>query len=72
LLDALLHRLARCRRDLELHRALGLVLHHDGASSDLVAMADVSYPEGHKITATQLTLNGALWPTILPLFHGSR
>src|SRR5215471_18154897 len=57
LLDPLLHRLARRGCDLELHWALGLVLHHHSASCDLVAVADVSYPEGDKITATQLAVD---------------
>ena len=41
LLHPLLHGFARGRGDLELHRALSLVLHDHGARSHLVAMANV-------------------------------
>jgi predicted peptidase len=36
---------------------LGFVLHHDSAGWDLPAVADVSHPEGDKITATQLAFD---------------
>ena len=42
LLDPFLHSHAGRRRDLKLHRALGLVLYHHCARCNLVAMADVS------------------------------
>ena len=43
------HRFARRRSDLELDRALGLVLQHDGARCDLLAMTDVAHPkDGHE------------------------
>ena len=98
LLDPVLDGVARCLRDLELHRALGLVLQHYGATCHLVAVADVTDLETNQVASAQLavglkrassrarpsiwrrtrsaqmslSLNGAFWPTILPLFHGSR
>ena len=75
-------------RDLELNRVLSLVLHDHGARRYLLAMADVPDLEADQIAAASLavgpqveegqlthlslSLNGAFWPTILPLFHGSR
>jgi hypothetical protein len=56
LLDPLLYPIARRGRDLELYGALSLVLHHDSASGDLIAMADVSYPQGDEVTATELAV----------------
>lgn len=41
LLDSLLHSFAGRGCDLELHRALSLVLHHRGASGHLITVADV-------------------------------
>ena len=57
LLDPFLHSVAGCRRDLELHRTLRLVLHHHRARCHLVAMADVSDLETDEITAAELAVD---------------
>ena len=57
LLDPLLHSLAGRLRDLELHRALRLVLHHHGAGCNLVAVADVPDLETDKVTTAQLAVD---------------
>lgn len=44
-------------RDLELHWALGLVLHHDGAARHRIAMANISHLERYEVTATQLAVD---------------
>ena len=56
-LDPRLHGLPGRRRDLELHGSLGLVLHDDGARSDLVAMADVPDSEAQQVAAAQLAVD---------------
>jgi len=55
--DPCLHGLASGLRDLELHRALGLVLHDDGAWCHLVAMAHVPDLEGNEVASPQLAID---------------
>jgi hypothetical protein len=43
--------------DLELHGALGLVLHHSGARRNLVSMTDVSDLEGDEIAPAKLAVD---------------
>ena len=49
LLDPLLDSVARCGRDLELNRALSLVLHDDGPRCHLVTVADVPDLEAESV-----------------------
>jgi hypothetical protein len=44
--------------DLELHGALGLLLHDHGPSRDLVAMGHVEDPKLHQIAGAELRVNG--------------
>jgi hypothetical protein len=57
LLDPRLHGVACRSRDLELDRALGLVLHHHGAGCYLVAVADVSDLEADEVAAAQFAVD---------------
>ena len=57
LLDPLLHCVAGRLRDLELHRALRLVLHHHSARCDLIAVAYVLDLETDEVTAAQLAVD---------------
>lgn len=57
LLDPRLQRIPGGLGDLELNRALGLVLHDDGARRHLVTMAHVPYPEGDEIAAAQFAVD---------------
>lgn len=45
---------------LELHRALGLVLHDDCARCHVVSVAHVPYPEGNEVATTKLTIDTQL------------
>lgn len=71
LLDPLLHGITGGRRDLELHRALGIVLHHHGAGCDLVAMANVPHFEADEVTAAKLAVDSQVEESKLahPTFH---
>lgn len=60
LFDPSLQGVAGSCRDLELDRALGLVLHYDRACRDWVAMADVSDLEGEEIASAQLTVDAQI------------
>ncbi len=57
LFDPSLQGVAGSCRDLELDRTLCLVLHHDRARRDLVAMKDVSDLEGDEIASAELTVD---------------
>lgn len=48
---------SRRRSDLELDRALRLVLHHDGTGRHLVSMADVADLEGDEIAAPKFAVD---------------
>src|SRR4030095_3030958 len=60
LLDPLLHGIPSCRSDLELHRALRLVLHHHGAGCHLIAVADVPDLEANEVAATELAVDAEI------------
>jgi len=60
LLDPLLHRIPGGRCDLELHRALGLVLHHHGTGCHLVAVADVPDLEADEVAAAKLAVDSQI------------
>jgi hypothetical protein len=47
-------------RDLELHRAMGLVLHRGCASSHLFPMANIAALQGHKVAPSQLAVNAEI------------
>jgi len=49
--------LAGRRRDLELHRALRLALHCDGAGCHLIDVTDVPNPEADQVAAAQLAVD---------------
>jgi hypothetical protein len=57
LLDPSLQSVTGGPRDLELHRALGLVLHDEGAASYLIPMAHVPNLEGDKVASAQLAVD---------------
>ena len=57
LLDPLLYGVSGGRRDLELHWALGLVLHHDCAGCHLVAMTNISDLQADKVAAPELAVD---------------
>src|SRR4051812_28043091 len=52
-----LQRISRGLRNLELHRALGLVLHDDGARAHLLAVAYVPDLERDEIAAAELAVD---------------
>ena len=58
LLDPLLYSVSGRRRDLELHRALGLVLHDDNAWRNLASVGNVLNPKRHQVAATQFAIDG--------------
>jgi uncharacterized protein (DUF2336 family) len=60
LLDPLLHGLARRRRDLKLHRALGFVLHDDRARGHPLAVAHVPDLEADKVATAQLAVDAKI------------
>ena len=55
--DPHLHSIPGRRRDLELHWALGLVLHDDGACRNLVAMADIPDFESDEVASAKLAVD---------------
>ena len=57
LLDPPLHGLAGHAGDLELNRALRLVLHHDGPGRDLVPVTDVPDSQADQVAASQLAVD---------------
>jgi len=57
LLDPLLYSVSGRRRDLELHRALGLVLHDHRARCHLVAVADVPHLQTDQVAAAELAVD---------------
>ena len=71
LLNPLLYSVSGRRRDLELHRALGLVLHHHGASCHLITVADVPDLEADEVAAAQLAVESQVEKGKLadPAFH---
>jgi hypothetical protein len=72
LLDPLLHGLAGRRRDLNLHRALGLVLHYHGAYCHLVAVADVPELEADKVLSSECALGQLPWPRPIGLSYRAK
>jgi beta-keto acid cleavage enzyme len=52
-----LERCAHRRRDLELDRALCLVLHDSGSGGHLIAMGEIADLQAHKIAAAQLAVD---------------
>lgn len=43
--------------DLELHRAVGLLLHHDGAGGDPAALDDVTNAQRHQVASPELAVD---------------
>jgi hypothetical protein len=56
-------RVARLLNDLELHRPLGLLLHHNRARSDSTALNDIVYLETYQVAPAQLAVDGLIPPT---------
>jgi hypothetical protein len=56
-LDPFLHRVTGTRRDLELHWALSLVLHHHGAGCSLIPVADVPDLQADEVAAAKLAVD---------------
>ena len=72
LLDPRLQGIPGCRRDLELDRALGLVLQQeDGACRHPIPMTNISDFQGDEIAATQLAVDTQVEKCELahPVFH---
>jgi hypothetical protein len=45
------------RKQFELNRPTGFLLHHDGARSDLPSVADIANFHSYKVTATELAVD---------------
>lgn len=60
LLDPRLHGISGGRCDLELHRPMGFVLHHDGACGHLVIAALVPHLESNEVTSSQLAVDAEI------------
>ena len=70
-LDPLLYGIAGRRRDLELHRALGLVLHNHGPTCHMVAVMHVPDLEADEVAPAELAVNSQVEESELahPVFH---
>ena len=53
-------------RQLELHRALGHVLHHHRAVRVLTATVHIPYPQAHQVAAVKLAVDGEVEQRKLP------
>ena len=71
LLDPSLQGLPGDCRDLELHRALGLVLHDDGSGGHLITMGHITHFERNQVTSAKLTVDAEVEECELtdPTFH---
>ena len=47
-------------RDLKLHRALSLVLHHDSPGGHMIAMAYVAHAQAYQVASAQLAVDAKI------------
>lgn len=60
MLNPFVKSIARGLCDLELHRSPCLVLHHHCARRHLLAVANISDPQAHKVTPAQLAVDAQI------------